>query len=60
MLSYSEGEALQRIALLKGEAELLSKLISSMTAVDKNAFERGMIALRRATTQLEGAVTRSA
>lgn len=60
MLSYPEGEALQRIGLLKGEAELLSKLISSMTAVDKNAVERAMIALRRATAQLEGAVTRSA
>ena len=59
MLSYQEGEALQRIGLLKGEAERLSILISSMTAVDQNAVERAMIALRRATAQLEGAVTRS-
>lgn len=59
MLSYLEGEALQRIGLLKGETERLGKLIGSMPVVDQNAVERAMIALRRATAQLEGAVTRS-
>lgn len=57
MLSHLEGEALQRIAILKGDAERLVKVIGGMTTVDQNALERAMIALRRATAQLEGVVT---
>ncbi|MFG0466674.1 hypothetical protein ACF8LF_18875 [Pseudomonas putida] len=57
MLSHQEGEALQRIAILKGDAERLVKIIGGMTTVNQNALERAMIALRRATAQLESAVT---
>lgn len=60
MLSHLEGEALQRIGILKGDAERLARIIGGMTTVDQNALERAMIALRRATAQLEGAVTRAA
>ena len=59
-LSHLEGEALQRISILKGDAERLAKVIGGLTTVDQNALERAMIALRRATAQLEGAVAGSA
>lgn len=57
MLSQQEGEALQRIAVFKGDAERLVKVIGGMTTVDQKALERAMIALRQATAQLKGAVT---
>ncbi len=57
MLSHLEGEALQRIAILKGDAERLAKAMGRMADVDQHAVERGMIALRRATAQLESAVS---
>ncbi|HDS1708392.1 hypothetical protein [Pseudomonas putida] len=60
MLSHLEGEALQRIGILKGDAERLAKVIGGITAVDQNTLERAMIALRRALAKLEDAVTRNA
>ncbi len=60
MLSHLEGEALQRIGILKGDAERLAKVIGGRAAVDQNALERSMIALRRALAKLEDAVTRNA
>lgn len=60
MLSHIDGEALQRIGILKGDAERLAKVIGGMTNVDQNARERAMIALRRALAKLEDAVTRNA
>ncbi|MFG0924769.1 hypothetical protein ACF8SB_03530 [Pseudomonas sp. CJQ_8] len=60
MLSHIDGEALQRIGILKGDAERLAKVIGGMTNVDQNALERAMIALRRALAKLEDAVTRNA
>lgn len=60
MLSHLEGEALQRVGILKGDAERLAKAIGRIAAVDQNALERAMIALRRALAKLEDAVTRNA
>lgn len=60
MLSHLEGEALQRVGILKGDAERLAKAIGRIAAVDQNALERAMIALRRALANLEDAVTRNA
>ncbi|WGV21974.1 hypothetical protein QIY50_07180 [Pseudomonas putida] len=60
MLSHLEGEALQRIGILKGDAERLAKVIGGRATVDQNALERAMIALRRALAKLEDVVTRNA
>ncbi|MDN4515427.1 hypothetical protein QYE47_23175 [Pseudomonas sp. 2,4-D] len=59
MLSYLGGEVMHGISRLKGDAERLAKAMGRMADVDQHAVERGMIALRRATAQLENAVTRN-
>lgn len=59
MLSHLQGEVMHRIGTLRGDAERLAKAMSQMADIDSNAVERGMIALRRATAQLENAVTRN-
>ena len=59
MLSHLGGEVMHGICRLKADAERLAKAMSRMADVDQHAVERGMIALRRATAQLEDAVTRN-
>ncbi|RCL22987.1 hypothetical protein C6A77_19305 [Pseudomonas sp. AFG_SD02_1510_Pfu_092] len=53
------GEVMHGICRLKGDAERLAKAMGQMADVDQHAAERGMIALRRAISQLEDAVTRN-
>ncbi|SNB63640.1 hypothetical protein SAMN02745900_01189 [Pseudomonas sp. URIL14HWK12:I8] len=59
MLSHLQGEVMHRICTLKADAERLGKFMGRMADIDQNAVERGMMALRRATAQLEDAVTRN-
>lgn len=59
MLSFLGGEVLHRVGNLKCDAERLAKAMGQMADVDQHAVERGMIALRRALSQLEDAVTRN-
>ncbi|WP_339535704.1 hypothetical protein [Pseudomonas hunanensis] len=59
LLSYLGGEVMHSICRLKADAERLAKAMGRMADVDQHAVERGMIALRRATAQLEDAVTRN-
>lgn len=59
LLSHLEGEVMHSICRLRADAERLAKAMGRMADVDQHAVERGMIALRRAAAQLEGAVTRN-
>lgn len=59
MLSHLGGEVMHGIGRLKADAERLAKSMGRMADIDQHAVERGMIALRRATAQLECAVTRN-
>lgn len=59
MLSQLEGEVLHRVSRLRCDAERLAKSMGRMADVDEHAVERGMIALRRALSQLEDSVTRN-
>ncbi len=59
MLSHLQGEVLHRVGTLKGDAERVGKALGQIANIDPHAVERGMIALRRATAQLESAVARN-
>lgn len=59
MLSHLGGEVMHSICRLKADAERLASAMKRMADVDQHAVERSMIAMRRATSQLENAVTRN-
>jgi hypothetical protein len=59
ILSHLQGDVLHCIGTLKGDAERVAKAMAQIANIDPHAVERGMIALRRATAQLEDAVTRN-
>lgn len=59
LLTPLEAEAVLSIRQLEAQAHRLGKVLGSMADVDQHAVERAMIALHRATAQMESAVTRN-
>jgi len=59
LLSHVEGQALHGIASLKADAERVAKVMGQIGHLDHNEVERAMIAVRRATAQLERLVART-